>query len=329
MRKYVTNSTLSKIILTAFLFAFFAACTLSSFAQALPGESNNYVPQGGGNVNTPSGYTEARDPSGDTIVRTFRGTDNRVWVQVGDGNTMTIGHGETQTFYAPAISYYGNGQFLIVHTGTDNLMYFSIFLPGLTLSTDWEPIPQQSSTGPPSLAWIDELQVVVGYIGTDGQWWSTGISDGEWANSRIIGNGGVIPSSGFLAPSIAYDSLNSRLWALATYGGDLYYAVIPRHAENWSTWQHVNGSPPPVLDSPSMAIMPNGNMLISITAVNQHPYFAELDDGLRLLRNFTEDTTGWQTNHTVNIMVVPNQNQAYAMFTGNDNVGYWKYLANQ
>jgi hypothetical protein len=67
LRNYATNSTLSKIILTAFLFAFFAASTLSSFAQALPGESNNYTLQGGGNVLTPSGYTEARDLRGSPL----------------------------------------------------------------------------------------------------------------------------------------------------------------------------------------------------------------------------------------------------------------------
>lgn len=57
-----------------------------------------------------------------------------------------------------------------------------------------------------------------------------------------------------------------------------------------------------VADTPSFALMPNGDMVVSVTSTDSHAYFANIGE-LGVNQNFTEDTTGWEL-HIPNLIFI-------------------------
>jgi hypothetical protein len=328
LKNYGANSILSKIILPAFLLAFFATST-PSFAQALPGEANRFNPQGAGNVHTTDAYSEARDaPTGSIAARVWQGdTDSQVWLQVGSADTRNIGNGRTETFASPAIAWYGSNQFIVTHVGSDSRLYWSLYNPFTTTSTNWAAVPQQTALGPPSLVRIGENVVFMAYLGTDLQWWGTTISNGHWANSSIIGSG-PFASMGEVSPAVGRDPTTGDIWAVVARGSEVYISVLRFNSPTltWTNWSQITSPPSIPAASPGVAFLPNGTMTVSITGRNQRIYYNEAPENGNF-GHWSEDTTGWSTNNTVNLITV--RNAMFALFVGFDNLGYDKQVTSQ
>lgn len=92
--------------------------------------------------------TAAEARNGGELVQVWREeTNNAVWLSIDNGNPFTLG--TTATYVSPTIVPWGTNQFMVIHTGTDdNIYYTTLWInsdgsPGWNNS--WNQVPNQTT----------------------------------------------------------------------------------------------------------------------------------------------------------------------------------------
>jgi hypothetical protein len=298
----------------------FGQLAMSSKAFAtLPGEGSIYTHEiaGGRPVISDGTLNEARQ--GSTLLRVWRDTNNEVTLSIGAEPPFHLG--QTATYYAPAVAPLSNNMFMIVHTGTDNqIWYTTIYTNGIWPSQAWYSVPFQSTSAQVSIAQrgSGSDQVFMVYQGNpDQNVWGTLYNGTNWGIADQIG-GGRSPS----APSITYNHLSiHEFWVAVRGETDNGVYLINGSPFNWGSWVSLGVFPTYL--SPSIAAGENGNMVVSyINGNDRRPYYGIYDHfGIPLNRLFTGDSSNWQTNSTVDLQSVGGN--IFSVLTGlNDNVYY-------
>jgi hypothetical protein len=294
--------------------------TASEAFALLPGEAGSYTEEiaGGRPVISDGTLNEARQ--GSTLLRVWRGVDNQVTMSFGALAPFVLG--DTQTYQAPAVVPYSNDQFMIVHTGTDNRIWYTfLYVNGTWPDTSWQSVPFQSTANQVSLAQRGQgsRQVMMVYQGNpDQDVWATLYND-TWGIADRVG-GGRSPS----APSITYNPMSPREFWVTVRGEDNGVYLINGSPYNWGTWLSQGVSPTYL--SPTIAAGSNGDMVLSfINGNDSRPTYGIYDDfGRPISAQFAGDSTRWQTYTSVDLQVV--RNAIFVILTGLNHIAYYKQV---
>lgn len=141
-----------RLMLVAALAA--GAMSVAFAGHALAAEPNewnywNNENAGGYQINTNNNISEARN--GGYLMDAWRGaTNNRVWLSINNGDPFTLPNPDgtyTATYVSPTVVPYSYNAFMILHTGMDGNIYWTLFFPGnSTWSGQWYRIPQQNTS---------------------------------------------------------------------------------------------------------------------------------------------------------------------------------------
>jgi hypothetical protein len=296
--------------------------TPSQAFASLPGEANRYTEElaGGAPVRTESTLNEARQ--GSILLRVWRGFDDQVTLSWGAETPFNLGG--TQTYQAPTVVPFGTDQFMILHTGVNDQIYYTFLNTTGAWTGYWMAVPFQYTTMQVSATQMEpgSQEVYMVYRGTpDHTVWGTLFQNGYWRTAEDI-NGGEAPS----APSVTYNtrSLNP-LW-VAARGEDNHLWMVNGSPGSWRGWQLQNNSHTTWM-SPSIATSPTGNMVLSFVDAQEALVFYGLYNQWGTPINFpSADTTGWQTNAPLNITQA--RNALFVILTGLNGIAYYKQLTN-
>jgi hypothetical protein len=218
--------------------------------------------------------SEARNGNPNTLCRVWRGeTDSQVWVSI-NGDTFRITAG-TQTNVRPSVVAYGDHQFMVIHVGVDERVYYSIvdFNNGNPTNTGWESITAANTTRLPVGATqlgAGTDAVFVAITGTDGRVYGTSfVGLGGWQPLRRLQDGQALAG-----PSAAYNPSNEQIFvAVAGTDNDLWLSHEPLGTETWGApWVNQGVV---AINTPGIAVDPNtGTMMLSVLDGGLRPWFA-------------------------------------------------------
>lgn len=227
--------------------------------------------------------------------------------------------------YSPAVALYSGNTFLICHTGDDEMIYCTLYDSAANANTGWQQVPGQAAHGAVSLANISVGTnfVFMTFLGTDNRFLGEYISNGEW-----VFTGQIAGMSGDSAPSIAYNSTTRVLWAVASVAGQPWASWQPFGASFWQPWFPVGSTGSTGTDTPYLAALPNGNMVMSAVDINHNIFFREFTSSMNPIIDWSRDSSGFQTLHPVFLTAF--SGVVYALLIGLDQaIGWWKPVANK
>jgi hypothetical protein len=276
---------------------------------AEPGESGSWTAE---NVNGPlaanGSISQARN--GAYLMDVWRGaTNNTVWMSVNNGTPFTLG--STTTYNSPTVVSYGTGQFMILHVGTNNNIYYTTYNPAFgTWLGYWAPIPGQSTNMQVSAtqdgAGRNTIELAY-HSSNDDRVWTTFFDGTNWY-SAVNPSGGSSPE----APSVVYNSATGVTWVVARGEDNQIWMVSSLSNGSWGSWRPQGGY---TLSQPSIAALPDGNMLVSFLEPDTlRPSYGRFTAYGTLVGGWSEDITGWQTYYPIFLSVVGNA--IYAILTG-------------
>lgn len=294
-------------------------------SAAEPGEANSWNAEWVGNQNlSASGpISEARNgPNGTYLLDAWRGaTNNQVWLSLNNGLPFTLG--TTATYYSPTVVPWGSDSFMIFHVGTDNNIYYSAltYNNGWTWSGRWVAVPLQSTRGPVSVAQLGSgsynLFMVYQSSNSDNVWgtYFDGAGGSGWGDTTTIA-GGLSPSP----PSVAFNPVTQVLYVVAQ-GEDNQVWMTDDWGGNWNSWWGQGGQ---TNQSPSIAALPDGNMLVSMLGGNGIPNYSTYNQYGYQTSGWSQDITDWQSIYSVALSVVAYASTVVALLTGLNGQAYWK-----
>jgi hypothetical protein len=287
-------------------------------SAAEPGESGSWSRENVNGALAASGsISEARN--GGYLMDVWRGaTNSTVWMSINNGTPFQLG--STTTFYSPTVVAYGTGQFMIFHVGTNNAIYYTWVTPAAdTWSGNWYSIPGQSTNMQVSATQdgAGSSSIELAYHANDAtdRVWTTFFDGNIWGGA-VNPSGGTSPS----APSVAYNSATGVTWVVARGEDNQIWMVYSRADGSWANWYQVGGY---TLAQPSIAALPDGNMLVSYLDPYQlNPMYGRFDAFGNLYGGWSRDITGWQSPFPIILSVVGAA--VYALLTGMDGFVYYK-----
>jgi hypothetical protein len=318
-----------RLMLVAALAA--GAMSVAFAGQALasePGEWNYWTPEnvGGQELQTPVNVGEARN--GGYLLDVWRGADNsHVWMSVNNGSPFTLG--DTATNAAPAVVPYGTNEFMVIHTGTDGNIYWTIVEPaGGTWWGEWYQVPYQSTDAAMAVSATQmgagsQLVYMVYHSSTDDHLWGTLFNGGSggsgWQPAQDLGGGQSV-----WAPSVVYNPTSQLLFA-AVRGEDnaVYLSSSAWSGADWSPWTQV-APPGSTEDTPHLAVMSDGLMLADFLDTSNNIWYRAFDPYGNPGAGWSADTTGWQSVWAATLVAVGYA--VVAILTGEDGVAYWKQV---
>lgn len=305
-RLFKRGRMLVAVLVTAL--AFVVAGAVPALA-AEPGESAAWTNEsiGGGQVNSPDTYSEARSPSTSALVQIYRGDDDRVWVAVNNGPAFAAGGGTntTVTHVAPRVVYL-DGWFYAFQTGTDNRIYWSRAFdgivgsntPSVSLAYNWSgwtaisgnPATQQSV----SVAAVPGQGLLMTWLGVNQTaMYSAWLQSG----SDVFNPTQSIPHNSNSAPVVTYSDQDNEFYLV--YRGLLDNQVyMTEQILGQSTWLDntaLTGLTTPT--SPTIAADANGNLLVAAIDMNDNIWFQAI--------NGADETHGWSRESVGEQSVVP------------------------
>jgi hypothetical protein len=339
MSQYLKRWRSPALSLLTVLTVFTVFANSKGFAASQPsqvGESSHYTPEqigenaDGVELSTPDEYREARNNG--HIVTAWRGaSDNRVWVCF--DNLFNVTFGNTATDVSPTVVPYGAGSFMLLHTGVNGGIYYTIINPPPAdwsgdpeelWNGQWQDVPGETTNMPVSAApvirnGVNIAQVQIAYrgSGTDtlvyGAWWDP--SDSRWNYEGDLAGGRALS-----APSVAYNSRQNTFVVLARgLDNQVWMTSQEFTSATWRNWISLNFT---TIAQPNITSNVNGYSEISVLGTDNHPRFATFDPEMDQLTDWTVDTTGFQTNNS--IPLVANGETIYSLITGLDGIGRWK-----
>ena len=295
-------------------------------AAAEPGESGSWTQEWVGNQNLAANgqVSEARNgPNGQYLIDVWRGADNnQVWFSLNNGLPVTLGG---QTYNSPTVVPWGSDSFMIFHVGVDNNIYYSAMVysdGGWSWSGRWVAVPLQSTNLSVSVAQYGpgshDLFMVYHSSNSD-QIWGT-YFDGDqgtgWGQIQTI-SGGNSP----MAPSVAFNAATQVMYVVAR-GEDNQVWMTDDWGGQWNSWWGQGGY---TLNSPSIAALPDGNMLVSyIDGASLIPTYSTYDQYGYQTSGWSQDITGWQTYYSVALSVLAYASTVVVLLTGMNGQVYWK-----
>ncbi|GAA1626261.1 hypothetical protein GCM10009744_12670 [Kribbella alba] len=316
-----------RLPLIAVLTALAVSVTFTGEAFAAePGESDNWLAEhvGSQELSARNTVSEARNTNGD-LLQVWRGeTNNIVWLAY-DGNDpfqLTNPDGtSTATYVSPTVVPYGTDSFMVFHTGTNGLIYYTqVNTVAGTWSGSWTAVPYQASNNTVAVAQLgtgsNQLYMVY-RAANDDEIWGTRWNGSSWGGTQTIA-GGTSPS----APSLAYNP-GSGLWAAAR-GEDngIWMSYSDNNGNQWGDWTPQGGSTtrPPTIAASGQT----DQMLVSYVDSTYRPNWRTYGQYGAPTGGWSQDATGWQTIYSVGLSVV--RNIMYAILTGQDGNVYYKQV---
>jgi hypothetical protein len=283
---------------------------------ALPGESGGWSgEQANGRLAANGTISQARN--GGYLMDVWRGaSNNTVWMAINNGNPFTLG--STTTYNSPTVVAYGSGLFMIFHVGTNNNIWYTWVNPGAgNWSGTWYSIPGQTTNRPVSAtqdgAGSNTIELAY-HSSNDDRVWSTDFDGTQWGPA--VNTGGTSP----VAPSVVYSSATGVTWIVARGEDNQIWLVNSLPNATWGSWRPQGGY---TFEQPSIAALPDGNMLVSYTDPNtSRPNYGTFTAYGTLYGGWQTDDTGWQTYYSVFLTVVGAA--VYVLLTGTDEFVYYK-----
>lgn len=297
---------------------------------AEPGESGSWNEEYAGSQELAARGTvsEARNGQGD-LLQVWRGeTNNIVWLSLDNEQPFQFYNPDgtsTATNVSPTVVPYGSDDFMVVHTGTDGNIYYTIVSPNGTSTPDWTgywtAVPSQSTNDAVSVTQLGSGSnglYMVYRSSTDDRIWGTYWNGGSWGNVENIG-GGDSPT----APSVAWNSLAGTLNVVARGENDHVW-MTSGWINDWSSWSDQGGY---TYTQPTVAALQTGQMLVSYVDENSYrPNYRQYTANALPLEDWSQDITGWQTVNAVALSVV--YGAIYAVLTGLNGYVYYKQAYN-
>jgi hypothetical protein len=242
-------------------------------------------------------------------------TNNIVWMSVNNGAPFELG--STTTYDSPTVVAYGTAQFMILHVGTDDNIYWTIYNPFLDTYSGWTRIPGQSTNAQVSAtqdgAGRNTIEVAY-HSSNDDRVWTTFYDGTNWYGAVDIG--GLSPT----APSVVYNSAIGVTWIVARGVDNQIWMVNSLPNATWGSWRPQSGF---TYMQPTIAVLPDGNMLVSFANPDTgRPNYGRFTAYGTLVGGWMEDISGWQSAYPVFLSVVGSA--IYALLTGYDNFVYYK-----
>jgi hypothetical protein len=290
---------------------------------AEPGESGSWNEEyvGTNPLEVQGTVSEARN--GGELLQVWRGaTNNMVWLSVDNEAPFSLYNPDgsaTATYVSPTVVPYGTNQFMVLHTGTDNNIYYTIVDPtDNTWSGSWTAVPYQSTNMTVSVTQLGSGSTqlyMVYHSSNDDRVWGTLYDGYGWQGAQNI-DGGNSPS----APSVTYQPTTGLTVAVRGEDNQVWMTGASSPYNQWSTWAAQGGY---TQTAPSVtADSQTGTVLVSYVDENSYrPFYRAYGVYGNPLGGWSQDITGWQTVNTVFLSVVGAA--IYAVLTGlNGNVYY-------
>jgi hypothetical protein len=310
------------------LIATLTALALSlSFAgpavAAEPGEWGSWTVETVGNQQLEARGTvsEARNTLGQ-LLQVWRGeTNNIVWLSMNDGNPFQLVNPDgssTATYVSPTVVPFGEDNWMVLHTGTDNNIYYTVVTPNNTWS-GWRSVPFQSTYMPVSVAQFgggSSRLYMVYRSSNDDRVWGTVYDGYGWQGAQQI-SGGNSPS----APSVAFNPTSSGLFTVVR-GEDnqVWMSSSYNGGSSWNSWTAQGGN---TIDTPTLAASARtGTMLMSHLDTTYRPNYRQYSAFGSPQGDWSQDITRWQTVSAVFLSVV--YGSIYAILTGQNGFVYYK-----
>ena len=250
-----------RLALIAVLAALGVSVTVAGPAFAAEqGESGSWNEEYVGNqqLEVRGHVTEARNAG--ELVQVWRGeTNNAVWMSIDNGNPFTLG--TTATYVSPTIVPWGNN-FMVIHTGTDDNIYYTTLWvnsdgsPGWTGS--WYQVPNQTTDAAVSAAQMGagSANVIMMYQGTsNNNVYSTTYLGGAWQPAQWVSGGTT-----FTGPGVTYNSVSATVFAVIR-GEDNQVWMNSIVNGQWGSW---TGQGFYTYNTPQIGVnAATGNMLVS------------------------------------------------------------------
>lgn len=312
-----------RLALIAVLAALAVSVTYAAPAFAAePGESGTWNEEYVGNqqLEAQGTMSEARDGQGD-LLQVWRGeTNNAVWLSFDNGNPYTLG--TTATYVNPTVVPWGNSAFMVIHTGTDDNIYWTIVYDDGSWDGTWSSVPGQSTDNAVSATQMGagSYNVLMMYQGVSNNnvystMYLTTPENTGWQNAQWVSGGTT-----FAAPGVAYNAASGNAYAVIR-GEDNQVWMNSLVNGQWGSW---TGQGFYTYVSPTIAAdAQSGNMLVSAVNENSYvPYYQAYDQNENALGGWSQDITGWQTVYSVFLSVIGTA--IYAIFTGQNGYVYYK-----
>jgi hypothetical protein len=303
--------------------------TTSAFAGE-QGESGSWNEEYVGNQPLESQGTVTEARNGGELVQVWRGeTNNAVWLSIDNGNPFTLG--TTATYVSPTIVPWGSNNFMVIHTGTDDNIYYTTLWvnsdgsPGWTGS--WYQVPNQTTDAAVSATQMGagSSNVIMLYQGvSNNNVYSTtylGNIDGSigWQPAQWVSGGTT-----FTAPGVTYNPVSGTVFAVIR-GEDNQVWMNSIVNGQWSDW---TGQGFYTYNSPQIGVnAATGNMLVSAVGEDSYiPNYRTYDQNGNYPGAWSQDITNWQTIYAVGLSYVAGA--LYAIFTGQNGYVYYKQAYN-
>jgi hypothetical protein len=311
-----------RLALMAVLAALAVSVTVAAPAFAAePGESGTWNEEYVGNqqLEAQSTVSEARDGQGD-LLQVWRGaTNNAVWLSLNNENPYTLG--TTATYVNPTVVPWGSNAFMVIHTGTDDNIYWTIVYDDGSWDGTWWSVPGQSTDNAVSATQMGagSYNVLMMYQGLSNNniystMYQSADGAGGWQPAEWVSSGTT-----FAAPGVAYNPVSGNVYAVVR-GEDNQVWMNSIVNGQWGSW---TGQGYDTYVQPTIAADGNGNMLVSVVDENSYvPYYRAYDQNGNASGGWSQDITGWQTVYSVFLSVVGAA--IYAVFTGQNGYVYYK-----
>jgi hypothetical protein len=275
--------------------------------------------------------SEARNGADNLLCRVWRGeTNNQVWVAMGDGRAFTITP-NTQTVARPSVVPFGDSQYMILHTGTDQRLYFTIINPDGGGTGGWAPINTTFGNitlgvrTAPAATQLGAGREAVGlaFLGIDGNVYFA-------SYTVTFGWDPIAPLQGgraLAAPAIAYNPVSDYLVvAVAGTNGYLWINWAHLGSPTWGGWTDMRAQMA-LFYSPSIAVNPNdGTMMLSILDPGNTPRFLRLNSQTITLGDWGTNAQVFNTitrGHIYAVAVIFVSNVFWALWNADSGVNFY------
>lgn len=320
-----------RLALMAVLAALAVSITVAAPAFAAePGESGTWNAEYVGSQQLESRGTVTEARNGGELVQVWRGeTNNAVWMSIDNGNPFTLG--TTATYVSPTIVPWGSNNFMVIHTGTDDNIYYTTLWvnsdgsPGWTGA--WYQVPNQTTDAPVAATQMGagSSNVIMLYQGlSNNNVYSTtylGNIDGSigWQPAIWVSGGTT-----FAGPGVTYNPASGRVFAVIRGEDNQVWmdSIVNGQWGGWAGQGFYTYTPPQIGVNAA-----TGNMLVSAVDENSSiPNYRTYDQNGGNPGDWSQDSTYWQTIYAVALSYV---NRAlYAIFTGQNGIAYYKQVFN-
>ena len=296
---------------------------------AEPGEADNWIAEhvNGLDLSARNTVSEARNDG--NLLQVWRGeTNNIVWLSYEAGPPFQLTNPDgssTATYTSPVVVPYGTVSFMVFHTGTNGLIYYTQVNPESgTWDGSWAAVPYQATPNNMAVsvaqlgAGSEQLYMVY-RAANDDEIWGTRWNpvSGGWGGTQPIAEG-LSPS----APTVAYNP-GSGLWAVLR-GEDnaVWMSYSDNNGNQWGDWTPQGGN---TTQTPTIAASAETNqMLVSYIDQTYRPTWRTYSVYGSATGGWSQDATGWQTIYSVALSVVGAV--IYAILTGQDGNVYYKQV---